>query len=113
MTILEDYVKIKRQIKELEAVAKEMETDVKAELQGKEEVGEFVLQKKSRITYKVKEGVDIGDISTKYPTAVSTKVDAKELYKIAVNPEELVDEKVTEYLEVKQNKKKGDDDIDF
>jgi hypothetical protein len=41
------------------------------------------------------------------------KVDGKELYRIAENANDMVDKTVSEYLEIREDKKKGGEEIDF
>jgi hypothetical protein len=59
------------------------------------------------------EGVDIGMIATQFPTCVSLKCDAKELYKICDNPHDMVDKKTVEYLELKEEKSPSTPEIEF
>jgi hypothetical protein len=59
--------------------------------------------------------LDIEIIKVNYPDAYYEKidVDAKSLYTVAVDPKSLVDEKVVEYLEVKESKTKENEIPDF
>lgn len=110
---LEEFVLYKNQIKELEAKAKTIQDEIKGLVKSKTEVWEYVVSKRSRLSYSLKEWIDLEYLREKYPSAISMKVDAKEIYRIAENPDDLVSESVSEYLEVRKNNNPETGEIDL
>lgn len=137
-TAIEQYVALKTKQREIEQALKVLESQIKESLVGKVEVGNYILSKKNRTSYVLKQWIDMDAVKARYPWICETvywidpnkldiniikesfpeayyekiTVEAKELYKVAENPTSLVEEKITEYLEVKENKSK-EEDIDF
>ena len=54
-----------------------------------------------------KKEIDVNVLAQEYPELASVKIDAKELYKCAENPDSLIDTKVSEYIEMRADKKNG------
>lgn len=132
------YITLKNQIKEMEKVLKNLEWEIKDWITGKVVHDGYVLSKKNRTSYVLKPGVDLAGIRARYPgickvtQSIDTSkldmevikqeypeayvenisVEAKELYKVAEDPKALVDEKVVEYLEVREAKNE-EPEIDF
>lgn len=135
---IKQYVEIKKRIRDLENALKFLELEIKDKLENKVEVDWFILSKKSRVSYSLKQDIDMATIrqqypgickvtygidpqkldveiiKQQYPEAYYEKIDveAKKLYEVAVNPKSLVDEKTVTYLEVKEIKQKTND-LDF
>jgi hypothetical protein len=67
-------------------------------------VGTFTLAKREKLTYTLKPGIDTQQIAELYPVAVEVKINAKNLYKIADEPDDYVSKTTSEYLEVRSSK---------
>jgi hypothetical protein len=52
----------------------------------------------------------VEEIEALYPDAITKKIAAKEVFRVADKPEDYVEQKTTEYLEVRA---KTEEDIDF
>ena len=97
-------VKLKEQIKELTAQAKEIEKELLEQWIEKEQVDNYVITKTVRVSFKLKKNVDENEIMDKFPTVVKVSIDTKSLSK---EPwaNEYLDVYETEYLTVKKIKK--------
>ncbi|HPC34136.1 MAG TPA: hypothetical protein PLP73_00605 [Candidatus Absconditabacterales bacterium] len=109
------YVELKNKIKELEGLASKLSAEIKDSVNGKINIDGYVLSKKSKTTYAIKEGIDQDFIALQYPQVATSvlKIDAKELYKIANDPDSLVNETTITYLELREDKKKESGEIDL
>jgi len=135
---IKQYITIKTQMKEMEKMLKTLEWEIKDGINGKIIQDGYVLSKKNRTSYVLKPGINLVDIRTRYPGICKTtesvdmtkinieeiktaypeayvetiSVDAKQLYTVAEDPKALVDEKVVEYLEVRESKNE-EPEVDF
>jgi predicted phage-related endonuclease len=104
---LQKIIDIKSKIELLEAEMKNLQEEVKDEIKDKVSYGGYVFSKRSKTTYTIKKEVDVSVLAKEYPELATVKIDAKELYKCAENPDSLVDTKVSEYIEMRADKKNG------
>ena len=104
---LQKIIDIKSKIEILENQMKELQDEVKDEIKDKVVYGWYVFSKRSKTTYTIKKEVDVNVLAKEYPELASVKIDAKELYKCAENPDSLIDTKVSEYIEMRADKKNG------
>ena len=111
---VKQYVSLKLKMKEMEKAVKFLEKEIKDSITKKIIIDGYALSKKTKTTYSVKEDVDVNDLAKTYPQAceISVKVDAKHIYSIAQDPSSIIDEKVTEYLELRESKE-NDMVLDF
>lgn len=104
---LQKIIDIRSKIEVLENQMKELQDEIKDEIKDKVTYGWYVFSKRSKTTYTIKKEVDVSVLAKEYPELASVKIDAKELYKCAENPDSLVDTKVSEYIEMRADKKNG------
>lgn len=109
---LQQYVQLNTQIKELKVFMDALGKEIMSDFSGKETIGEYVLAKREKFTYSLKPDIDVKELSALFPTAIVIKVDAKEVYRISDEPDQFVDKKLTEYLDLRKGKDKLDE-IDF
>jgi len=107
---IEKYIKIKNEIKELDEVAKLLAKEIAWEIKEKVYQDWYIVQKVSKITYSAKKDIDLDMVREKYPVVIKEKIDWKLLYQLADNPDELVTEKHSEYLDMRKEKVK---ELDF
>lgn len=104
---LQKIIDIKSKIELLEAEMKNLQEEVKDEIKDKVSYGGYVFSKRSKTTYTIKKEIDVNVLAQEYPELATVKIDAKELYKCAENPDSLIDTKVSEYIEMRADKKNG------
>lgn len=104
---LQKIIDLKTKIEVLEGQIKDLQEEVKEEIKDKVSYGWYVFSKRSKTTYTIKKEIDVNVLAQEYPELASVKIDAKELYKCAENPDSLVDTKVSEYIEMRADKKNG------
>lgn len=104
---IEKYIELKVQLNQLKEVVEALGEEIKADVKWNIKHKWYVLSKKSKQTFALKDTVSIDDIEKEYPEIIEKKVNAKELYKIALLPESLVDIKETIYLNVWVDKNTG------
>jgi len=135
---IRDYIEYKAKVKELTKLIKDLEVEIKDSIVGKIQHNWYILTKKEKTTYVLKDDVDMEKISSRYPWICNTihwiddskldievikeqypdayyektTVNAKDLYGVAENPNDLVEIKTTEYLNMIASKKKVEE-IDF
>lgn len=104
---LQKIIDLKNKAEIIENQIKELQDEVKDEIKDKVTYGWYVFSKRSKTTYTIKKEIDVNVLAQEYPELASVKIDAKELYKCAENPDSLVDTKVSEYIEMRADKKNG------
>lgn len=115
----QQYVALSIKKKQIEEQMKQLADEIQKEMKDKEVVTmpmidangnkfekNYNLTKVARTTYKVKETVDTDAVYKVYPSACTVKVDAKMLYKIAAEPDTMVEVVIAEHLQVKEEKVK-------
>lgn len=110
---IKQYLQLKLKMKDLENAVKFLETEIRDEIKDSIKMDWYVIAKRNRINYSVKEWIDVAMIAKEYPNCVSIKVDWKELYRVAENAHDMIDKKISEYLEVRIDKNKDDEEIEF
>ena len=98
---LQKIIDLKNKAEIIENQIKELQDEVKDEIKDKVTYGWYVFSKRSKTTYTIKKEIDVNVLAQEYPELASVKIDAKELYKCAENPDSLVDTKVSEYIEMR------------
>lgn len=104
---LQKIIDLKSKAEIIENQIKELQDEIKDEIKDKVTYGWYVFSKRSKTTYTIKKEIDVNVLAQEYPELASVKIDAKELYKCAENPDSLVDTKVSEYIEMRADKKNG------
>jgi len=109
---IRQFCELKLKAAEIKTALEFLEEEIKDSITKPVMFDWYVLNKRSRTNYKLREGVDLEMIEREYPSCVSKRYDAKEAYKLSDNPTEIVNKTISEYLELKSSKKK-EDTIDF
>lgn len=98
------YVALKVKEKALKDEIEKLGAEIKDDVRWSVQVGEWMLSKREKVTYKIKEWIDIWYIEEKFPIVIKKEIIAKELYRLSDSPTDFVDKNITEYLAVTKAK---------
>lgn len=101
MTNIEKYIELKEQEKKIKEQIKELQPIVLEEIKDSVEYNWYRATKSMRMTFKLKEEVDLEEIFEEYPEATELKINTKELSQ-SKWAKKYLDIEEKEYLTVKK-----------